>query len=746
MIATLNISPTSFGGTSRSNSVHVSMMTPDLYGSSVGVFTERVNPTYGFTYGETRKSSRPSVPVSHNQTLRKLKIPPWRLSDPVGFSQISSSVNPASSPTTASYVCPERVKTQITPSMNPSSRKYYERPNNPFISLGSSITSSFNELTNVGSESLGSSVTSHLNFTTIPAVPSFISINRKSISINNSSSSLVPARNTVNNSSTYNPTAPPCFCSSSSEIPGSSICSDDHLSSVNSHRVQLQQKPFVSSYKPFASLEKYNKQNVHRRDRVIKFRENQTNFANKPHISWKLLNIKINTVVNHRTPRLCQCNKEISRSIDSGIGSPEKRLSLQGDSPDEKLSSHDDTPEERLSLHDDGSEEGLSLDDDGSEEGLSLHSDTPEERLSLHDDESEEHGHHSLVVIKLKKNYTKEVNKPARVDSSQGADFDEGNTHQTENENKTFKTRSTARKEKIPNPRPQMLLIDDNKEPYEAQKIIHEEYKLEDFNFLKVLGRSGFGKVLLAQLKGRESYFAIKCLKKDVILEDNDLESAIIERKVLALGTNHPFLSKLFCTFQSESHLFFAMEYLGGGDLMFHIEETGKFSHERARFYAAEIVVALTFIHRNGIIYRDLKLDNVMLDSEGHIRLVDFGMCQLNVFNEDCLPSNFCGTPEYMAPELLEKEPTKRLGMPTCVAGTVTHQPFFKNVDWEGTERKQIEPPFKPILSGPNDVSNFDSGFTMETAVLTPVNTQILASIDQQQFEGFNYTNPNMAD
>ncbi|XP_013793393.1 putative protein kinase C delta type homolog, partial [Limulus polyphemus] len=230
-------------------------------------------------------------------------------------------------------------------------------------------------------------------------------------------------------------------------------------------------------------------------------------------------------------------------------------------------------------------------------------------------------------------------------------EFDEGYDHQIEDEDKTFKTGPAERKEKKRNPRPQTLLVDDNGEPHKVQKIRLGEYNLEDFNFLKVLGRSGFGKVLLVQLKGHESYYAIKCLKKDVILEDNDLESAIIERKVLELGTSHPFLCKLFCTFQSKSHLFFAMEYLGGGDLMFHIEETGKFSHDRARFYAAEIVVALTFMHNNGIIYRDLKLDNVMLDSEGHIRLVDFGMCQLNIFNEECLPSNFCGTPEYMAPE-----------------------------------------------------------------------------------------------
>ncbi|XP_025411745.1 putative protein kinase C delta type homolog isoform X3 [Sipha flava] len=336
------------------------------------------------------------------------------------------------------------------------------------------------------------------------------------------------------------------------------------------------------------------------------------------------------------------------------------------------------------------------------------------------------------------------------------------------------------------------------------------KYAVEDFNFLKVLGKGSFGKVLLAELKGTEYYYAVKCLKKDVVLEDDDVECTLIERKVLALGTNHPYLCHLFCTFQTESHLFFVMEYLNGGDLMFHIQQSGRFDEGRSRFYASEIVSGLKFLHKKGIVYRDLKLDNILLDFNGHVRIADFGMCKLQIYL-DKTADTFCGTPDYMAPEiikgqkynqsvdwwsfgillyemlvgkspfsgcdedalfwsicneqpqyprylsvdsksvlvaLLEKDATKRLGALEAnhSADDVMRHAFFSSMDWCKLERRELEPPYMPRVYHPLDTHYFDKHFTKEKPRLTPVDKTILQSMDQSQFDGFTYTNPNVTD
>uniref|UniRef100_A0A8C2SXU0 Protein kinase C n=1 Tax=Coturnix japonica TaxID=93934 RepID=A0A8C2SXU0_COTJA len=251
-----------------------------------------------------------------------------------------------------------------------------------------------------------------------------------------------------------------------------------------------------------------------------------------------------------------------------------------------------------------------------------------------------------------------------------------------------------------------------------------------------------------------------------------------------------------------KENLFFVMEYLNGGDLMFHIQSCHKFDLPRATFYAAEIISGLQFLHSKGIIYRDLKLDNVLLDSEGHIKIADFGMCKENMFG-DAKTSTFCGTPDYIAPEILlgqkynssvdwwsfgvllyemligqspfhgqdeeelfqsirmdnpfyprwldkdakdilvklfVREPERRLG----ARGNIRQHAFFREINWEALEERRMEPPFKPRVKSPSDCSNFDKEFLSEKPRLSCADRALINSMDQNMFRNFSFVNPKM--
>ncbi|XP_033614066.1 serine/threonine-protein kinase N2 isoform X2 [Fukomys damarensis] len=329
------------------------------------------------------------------------------------------------------------------------------------------------------------------------------------------------------------------------------------------------------------------------------------------------------------------------------------------------------------------------------------------------------------------------------------------------------------------------------------------QFNLQDFRCCAVLGRGHFGKVLLAEYKHTNEMFAIKALKKGDIVARDEVDSLMCEKRIFETvnSVRHPFLVNLFACFQTKEHVCFVMEYAAGGDLMMHIH-TDVFSEPRAVFYAACVVLGLQYLHEHKIVYRDLKLDNLLLDTEGFVKIADFGLCKEGMGYGD-RTSTFCGTPEFLAPEvltetsytravdwwglgvliyemlvgespfpgddeeevfdsivndevryprflsteaisimrrLLRRNPERRLGAGEKDAEDVKKHPFFRLIDWSALMDKKVKPPFVPTIRGREDVSNFDDEFTSEAPILTPPREpRILSEEEQEMFRDFDY-------
>uniref|UniRef100_A0A8C1S0J2 protein kinase C n=1 Tax=Cyprinus carpio TaxID=7962 RepID=A0A8C1S0J2_CYPCA len=346
-------------------------------------------------------------------------------------------------------------------------------------------------------------------------------------------------------------------------------------------------------------------------------------------------------------------------------------------------------------------------------------------------------------------------------------------------------------------------------EEHETQPSADEEeeeqfhFSLKDFKCVAVLGRGHFGKVLLAEYSITGEMFAIKALKKGDIVARDEVESLMCEKRIFETvnSVRHPFLVNLFACFQTKEHVCFVMEYAAGGDLMMHIH-ADVFSEPRATFYAACVVLGLQFLHEHEIVYRDLKLDNLLLDTEGFVKIADFGLCKEGMGYQD-RTSTFCGTPEFLAPEvltetsytravdwwglgvlifemlvgespfpgddeeevfdsivndevryprflsteaisimrrLLRRNPERRLGAGERDAEDVKKHLFFRNIDWDGLLAKKVKPPFVPVIQSSSDVSNFDDEFTSEAPVLTPPREpRPLTQDEQDLFADFDY-------
>ncbi|GMT20647.1 hypothetical protein PFISCL1PPCAC_11944, partial [Pristionchus fissidentatus] len=172
---------------------------------------------------------------------------------------------------------------------------------------------------------------------------------------------------------------------------------------------------------------------------------------------------------------------------------------------------------------------------------------------------------------------------------------------------------------------------------------------LDDFERIKTLGEGGFGKVMLVKHKETDKYYAMKILNKAKTVEKKDVEGPINEKKILQ-RINFPFLVNMTCSFKDNSNLYMVLEFVSGGMLYFHLERFGRFEEDRARFYAAQVVLALEYLHSIDIIHRDIKSENILIDATGYLKLTDFGVSK-RVISKTWTE---VGTPEYTAPEMIK--------------------------------------------------------------------------------------------
>ena len=187
--------------------------------------------------------------------------------------------------------------------------------------------------------------------------------------------------------------------------------------------------------------------------------------------------------------------------------------------------------------------------------------------------------------------------------------------------------------------------------------ITAETVNLNSFECLKLIGEGSFGKVYKVKHKKSGKIYAMKVLSKSAIIKNKLLKYANMENKILQ-ESNCPFILKLYYSFQTPDNLYLIIDYCSLGDLSYPIDKI-LFEEDEAKFYIAELVLAIEYLHEKNILYRDLKPENILIFSDGHIKLADFGLAkQINNATENT--NTFCGSAKYLSPEMLnEKGATK---------------------------------------------------------------------------------------
>jgi serine/threonine protein kinase len=181
---------------------------------------------------------------------------------------------------------------------------------------------------------------------------------------------------------------------------------------------------------------------------------------------------------------------------------------------------------------------------------------------------------------------------------------------------------------------------------------------MASFQPLRTIGRGFYGKVLLCKKLDSGEFYAIKTIHKVRLLKANKVHTVFREKEVL-MRARHPFIVNLAFSFQSESKVYLGLEYVGGGELFGHLQRRRQFSLPEVRLYVAELALAINYLHHQNVIYRDLKPENVLLDNNGHVKLTDFGLVK-RVSADDATTQTFCGNSEYLAPEVVRRQPYNR--------------------------------------------------------------------------------------
>uniref|UniRef100_A0A8C2B6C9 Ribosomal protein S6 kinase n=1 Tax=Cyprinus carpio TaxID=7962 RepID=A0A8C2B6C9_CYPCA len=311
-----------------------------------------------------------------------------------------------------------------------------------------------------------------------------------------------------------------------------------------------------------------------------------------------------------------------------------------------------------------------------------------------------------------------------------------------------------------------------------------ERVGIENFELLKVLGTGAYGKVFLVRkVSGHDSgkLYAMKVLKKATIVQKaKTAEHTRTERQVLEHIRQSPFLVTLHYAFQTDTKLHLILDYVNGGELFTHLVQRVRFKEQEVTLYSGEIVLALEHLHKLGIVYRDLKLENILLDSNGHIVLTDFGLSKecheavdwwsMGVLMYELLTGGSPFTvdgdenshsdiaerimkkdppfPKDLGPlakdiiqRLLIKDPKKRLGSGPLGAQNVKSHPFYQKMNWEDLAAKKVPAPFKPVIRDELDVSNFAEEFTEMDPTYSPA---ALPNNCDRIFQGYSFMAPSI--